>query len=376
MQRKILYIIDCGLLDGGAPRSTGILADEMAKNNDVYMLMPYTGEEGNPYIHYIQLPHFHNRFPFLFKQPLSALRLVYDIYKVIRNINPNIIHAEMPRGARAVGLLKKMGLIKVPIVFTEREYVTGLRSVYKWLYRFLIIPTYDLIVCLSNKSRPFWEKYRKYPVVTIPNPGGKEFDVYREDEYNEAISCLTGYQSDRLNVLFVGRYLNTKRWELAESIIYNYCNKYPNGRVHFYVAVAYDLNDEKALSMVNRLSELSKVTLFSNVDVNMMSNLYYACDLHLITSKIESFGRTAIEAMSRKCAVYSTDAGAISETIGDKELILPAEAEAFIEIISKFEKDKDLLETKKEAMYHRYQSLYTTEANYMANKNEYDKLLS
>ena len=46
-----------------------------------------------------------------------------------------------------------------------------------------------------------------------------------------------------------------------------------------------------------------------------MSDLYYITDIHMITSAIESFGRTAIEAMSRKCVVYSTDAGAISQEL-------------------------------------------------------------
>lgn len=373
---KILYVIDCGLNAGGAPRSTSILADEMAKLHEVYMLMPYTGEKGNPNIQYRQVKRFKNSFPFLFTQPLHALFLVWEVYKVVKDVNPDIIHAEMPRGARALGVLRKMGFVKAPLIYTEREFVTGLRKMYQRLYSILVAKPYDLIICLSKKSIPFWLQYREKGVVAIPNPGGREFDFYSDEDFKDAITKLRGYNAENLNVVFVGRYLNTKRWDLAENIITKYNKKNASGKVHFYVAVAYSSDDKDAMGMVERLEKQPNVTLYSNASVGIMNALYYACDLHLITSSIESFGRTAIEAMSRKCAVYSTDAGAISETIGDDNLILPAKSEKFVEVIEKYENDRGFLCVLKDRMYKRYQELYTTEANYLANLHEYEKLLN
>jgi glycosyltransferase involved in cell wall biosynthesis len=373
---RILYVIDCGLNAGGAPRSTGILADEMAKSHEVYMLMPYTGETGNPEIHYRQVKRFKNSFPFLFTQPLQALLLILEVYKVVKEVKPDIIHAEMPRGARALGVLRKMGLVKAPLIYTEREFVTGLRKIYQLLYSILVAKPYDLIICLSKKSIPFWLHYREKGVVAIPNPGGREFDLYSDKDFEDAKTKLKGYNEDNLNVVFVGRYLNTKRWDLAEKIITEYNKKNLTGKVHFYVAVAYSSDDKDASGMVGRLEKQPNVTVYSNASVGIMSALYYACDIHLITSSIESFGRTAIEAMSRKCAVYSTDAGAISETIGDNDLILPAKSESFVEVIEKYESDRGQLDILKDRMYKRYQELYTTEANYLANLNEYKQLLN
>lgn len=373
---RILYTIDCGLNAGGAPRSTSILASEMAKEHEVYMLMPYTGEKGNPAIHYIQLKSFKKSFPFIFTQPIQKICFIKQVYKILKEVSPDIIHAEMPRGARALGVLKKMGLIKAPLIYTEREYVTGVRKIYQWLYSILVARPFDLIICLSEKSRPFWMQYRNGGVVSIPNPGGKEYDLYSEDAKRRSVEQLSDCNPNNLNVVFVGRYLNTKRWDLAEAIINDYNRENKNGKVHFYVAVAYEESDNEAKSMVERLSNQYNVTVFSNADVQTMNKLFYACDLHLITSSIESFGRTAIEAMSRKCVVYSTNAGAISETIGDPTLILPAKASCFVKVIEKYDRYRQQLDELKEKLYQRYQLLYTTEANYKANYTEYIKLLN
>ena len=242
---KILYVIDCGLNAGGAPRSTCILANEIAKVNDVYILMPETGETGHPDIHYIQLKAFKNSFPFIFTQPLQAIRLVYEVYKVVKALKPDLIHAEMPRGARALGLLKIFSQIKCPIIYTEREFVTGLRKVYQWLYGILVAKRYDRIICLSKKAMPFWLKFRKYGVVYIPNPGGRDFDKYLEEEMRGATLHVDDYNKEKLNVFFVGRYLKTKRWDLTEEII-NLYNSKVKGRAHFYIAVAYKDEDVEA----------------------------------------------------------------------------------------------------------------------------------
>lgn len=373
---KIVYVIDCGLSYGGAPQSTCVLAEEMSQNHEVYMLMPKTEDKGYQNITFIQLSKFKDIFPFIFRSPLKAFLLVKEIYKEIKRINPDIIHAQTPRGARALGLLKMMGLIKVPLIYTEREYVTGLRKIYQLLYSILVARPYDMIICLSKKSVPFWLKYRKDGVVTIPNPGGREYDIYSEKDRDKAIAHVEQFDSENINVLFVGRHITTKRWDLVEKIIYSYNKSFPKGKVHFYIAVAFGNNDIKAKEMIERMLTQKNVTVYPNADVSMMSNLYYSCDLHLITSSIESFGRTAIEAMSRKCAVYSTDAGAISETIGDMNYILPPDVDKFVNVISKYEKDKVQLESVKLKMFQRYHSLYTTEANYQANMKVYLNLLN
>ena len=161
---------------------------------------------------------------------------------------------------------------------------------------------------------------------------------------------------------------------MVKDIIEQY-NKKP-AAVHFYIAVAFKDTDEAALDMINSLGKYENVTIYPNANKQQMSDLYYITDIHMITSDIESFGRTAIEAMSRKCVVYSTDAGAISETIGFPKYILPANAEDFVKVLRKYENNVEMLNVEKEQMFNRYHKLYTTESNLNMHISLYDSLIT
>jgi len=128
--------------------------------------------------------------------------------------------------------------------------------------------------------------------------------------------------------------------------------------------------------MIQSLGKYENVTIFPNANNQQMSDLYYITDIHMITSAIESFGRTAIEAMSRKCVVYSTDAGAISETIGFSKYILPSNADDFVKVLREYENNVEMLRAEKEQMFNRYHKLYTTESNLNMHIALYNKPLN
>ena len=370
---KILYTVDCRLDNGGAPKSTCILANEMAKLHDVSILTPLEPNSDKYTFKVVQLTSYKDSFPFPFLQPFKYIRLIMDVNKVINEVNPDIIHTEMPRVAQAVGILKSLGKCKKPIIYTEREYVSGLRQIYKIMYKYLVAKPFDQIVCLSNKATAFWYKYRKGGVDVIPNPGGAVYDSYSDDEERIAKSRVKDYDRNNLNVLFVGRFIPSKRWDIVDTIIKHY-NTNPLA-VHFYIAVAFNETDDSARDMIQSLDIFENVTVYANANKQQMSDLYYIADIHMITSAIESFGRTAIEAMSRKCVVYSTDAGAISETIGFPKYILPSNADDFVNVLREYEYNVEMLKAEKEQMFNRYHELYTTESNLNIHISLYERLI-
>ncbi len=370
---RILYTVDCRLDNGGAPKSTCILANEMAKIHDVYMLSPLDPEADNSSFKSIQLTSYQDSFPFPFLQPLKYIRFICDVNKVVKDVNPDIIHTEMPRAAQAVGILKILGKCKTPAIYTEREFVSGLRRIYKIMYKYLVAKPFEEIICLSNKATGFWYKYRKDGVDVIPNPGGVDYDCYFDEEERVAKSRIKDYNENNLNVFFVGRFIPSKRWDIVEDIIKQY-NTTP-ATAHFYIAVAFKETDESAQKMIHSLGKYGNVTIYPNANNQQMSDLYYITDIHMITSAIESFGRTAIEAMSRKCVVYSTDAGAISETIGYSKYILPANADDFVKVLREYENNVGMLKAEKEQMFNRYHKCYTTESNLQMHIALYKKLL-
>ena len=52
-----------------------------------------------------------------------------------------------------------------------------------------------------------------------------------------------------------------------------------------------------------------------------MEDFYYDLDIFVLTSEGESFGRTLIEAMARKCVVLGTNSGGVPDVIGNKEFL-------------------------------------------------------
>jgi len=126
---KIMYVIDAGPVNGGAPISTSILANQFAgDDNEVIMVMPKNKDTEilDKRIKRIELARFSDYFPLDVFHPIKALLLAKDLKAVIEKEKPDVIHANMPRGARAIGLLKLLGMIsdKIKLVYTDREHIS------------------------------------------------------------------------------------------------------------------------------------------------------------------------------------------------------------------------------------------------------------
>lgn len=375
---KILYIIDTDIDNGGAPISTMIVAKAMSDlGHEVSVLMPGTERKPNiKGVSFFQLSKFQNYFPFLFTNPLKSLKLVKEIKKMISLIKPDIIHAQMPRGARAIGLLKKHHRISVPIVYTDREFVLGLKTIYKKLYKLLVAKPFDRIICLSKIATEYWDKCYNGKTSVIPNSAGQLFDEYDFTIRRKVLDEFS-WPTNRTNILFVGRMVEEKRWNIIKEIVMHF----PNSRrdsVHFVFAISY-CNDEmkrQAEQLQTDLSSAGAISFFFNANQELMDKLYYSADIHIITSRIESFGRTAIEAMSRKTVVLCTNAGALPETVGFQNLILNPSPSDFIDRIIYFLNDNDEQKRVKEELFKKYKDTYTVDSVAKKHMEIYKELLS
>lgn len=118
-----------------------------------------------------------------------------------------------------------------------------------------------------------------------------------------------------------------------------------------------------------------KHVIFHNVTQEVMSNLYYMSDIFILTSDRESFGRTAIEAMSRKCVVIGRNVGGLPEVIGKEENILECDVNAFSERILFYKSNIDSLNKDKEWFLNRFINNYTVNANTEKHKSIYDDIV-
>lgn len=381
---KICYIIDAGLNNGGAPISTYILACEMVKNgNEVHIIMP--NDEAtkamrlNDGIIYHEIKCFKEYFPFEILHPLKFYRLIKIINSILKKISADILHAQMPRGGKAISLLRKFNKIskEVKLVYTDREYVIDLRKIYKKIYGYTIGSNYDYIICLTKTAANYWKKYPvKNHITVIPNAGGVVFDLYDKLAIQEAKKKFPELNNGKINIIFVGRMTWEKRWGLAKDVIRELVKKHGE-KINIILAIACKSTEmkEKTEQYLSDFKNSKRIFIFINQDLDTLSSLYYLSDIHIITSCRESFGRTAIEAMSRKTVVISTEAGAIRETIGRDDNIVDDDVESIVNKVDEFIENPKKLYLEKDFFYKRYNDVYTTKANTKMHLQLYSKLL-
>ena len=91
-----------------------------------------------------------------------------------------------------------------------------------------------------------------------------------------------------------------------------------------------------------------------------IADYYYMVDVFVMSSMFESFGKAAVEAMSRRCAVVSTSVGGLSEVVGKKENLYTKEHYTqCAKRIAKLYHDPAELAYDKDYFYQRYLDLYT-----------------
>jgi len=360
-----MYVIDAGPVNGGAPISTSILANQFAgDDNEVIMVMPKNKDTEilDKRIKRIELARFSDYFPLDVFHPIKALLLAKDLKAVIEKEKPDVIHANMPRGARAIGLLKLLGMIsdKIKLVYTDREHISQFSPLVRMLYIFFIARRYDAIICITEKSMEYWrKKARKAKISVVPNTAGKYYETYEPDMHSIVRKKLM-IPDKKLTLMFAGRMIEAKNWPLAKEIV----SKLSKEDVHIIIAISY-FNQEQECKTKDFLESIRRLgvsyTFKENIPQEEMNELYYAADIFVLTSNRESFGRTAIEAMSRKCAVLGRNVGGLPEVIQKEANIFDCDADKFVNRILEYKKNTEELEKDKDWFYERFANNYTAE---------------
>lgn len=361
---KIIYSIDVNPINGGAPISTVILANVLSVENDVSIIMPKNKSKNSikEKIHKIEMHDFNEYFPFILQNPLKAIKLVKSLSAIITENKADIIHAHMPRSGRAIGCLRILNKLDsdTKLIYTDREHVADLRKIYRPLYNFFIANKYDAIICISEKSAVYWRKRAKRALVTvIPNTAGLQYENYDVNMHKKERYRLN-INVKQLTIMFAGRMVSEKNWKLAVEII----RKLSNSDIHIIIAISFN-HDYQVKEYNNMKKELTNfennITWFENLPQSEINKLYYAADIFILTSNYEAFGRTAIEAMSRKCIVLGRNVGGLPEVILKKENILNNSPEEFVDRILEYKKNEQKLESDKIYFYDRFINNYTVE---------------
>lgn len=373
----ILILSDNGLETvGGEQESTKIIIENLKGSFSIGVIQPGKTEHYEQDVELYKLT-FHTRIRHLIKHPFSFLKYVLKTKNIINKKKPGVIHTQAQVSFFIISLLKKLKFISQDIYFihTERGLFTKYNSLTKKIFYFFI-KELDTLVTTTEFNMKFWKKSLEergfelnYKI--IENTAGKLFEEYdsnfkKEDED----SCVIG---------FAGRYCGWKNWPLAVEISKELNNTLGE---KLKVKMAVGCLDDKSLADTRAMFRKLKNILGNrfdgniNIDIQAMSKFYNNLDFFILTSNYntESFGRTLIEAMSKKTVVLTTNAGGSVEVVGNNDNVCETVNE-FTDRILYFYGNKNLLELEKENNLKRVNDHYSLSNNVEKHNKMYREII-
>ncbi len=352
--KKIVYLMEYPLdLPGGAQLSTEMIASALA-------LHPEYGYES-----IVICPELLNRsvsdypfrvltYPMTEKRFPNLLRRIRAFKKYISEEDPDLIHIEMSESLITYGFIMKK-FKSIPFIYTDRGMYFG----YRKRSRIFMDPVLKKACCMittTDRNRDLWKLNTDFgPVITIPNTISRIFETYDGEKKKKG---------GRFTIGFAGRICVEKDWGKVPVIV----RTLNEAGVDFDVKLVLSLYERGDREFADDLKEKilnliggERLDYREDLTQEEMSDFYYGVDLFIMTSVFESFGKAAVEAMSRYCAVMSTNVGGLPEVIGREEnLYSMDDLSKLVSYVKKVSENKEMLSSEQEYFFKRYHELYTS----------------
>lgn len=370
----ILIMSDNGLETvGGEQESTKIIINGVKDHYSLGVIQPGNVKKKVNNVKYYGLTK-HTRIKHLIKNPFNFLKYIWNVRKIIHRENPKVIHTQAQVSFFIIALLCKLKLLprRLKMIHTERGLYTKYSNLIKKVF-FFFMKELDLLVTTTHFNMKHWKQALKKKRIklkyrVIENTAGELFETYDPR--------MERKEDGKLVVGFAGRYTDWKNWPLAVEI----CEKLNEklGSI-LEVRMAVGCLDKDAKNdthkMFTYLSEILEERFIGYININLekMDKFYYELDFFILTSdhNTESFGRTLVEAMSRKTVVLTTDAGGSVEVVGDLSKVLKA-ADEFVNKISDLHFYKNLLRQEKELNFKYVKEKYSLKNNVQKHNHLYN----
>ncbi|MDB2084887.1 MAG: glycosyltransferase family 4 protein [Clostridium paraputrificum] len=372
---NILYLSDVSLdIIGGAQESMKVVMDGLADRYNFSIITPCNDKQ---YKYNVSELTGYKNLSLRGKGILDIIKIIRRIKKIIENNKIDIIHVQMPATMLLIGIMKNLRMIdnNIIIIYTDRGVLNKYgKKTYYGIKKFS--KYFSKIILTTNYNMNLYRNYiniKEEKLSLINNTAGNMFEKYypeiRENRRNEL-----NFTKDDTVIMFAGRMNKDKNWPLALEIIRD-ISKIKNTKI--IVALGSNKTNKNIQECMELIKEASAYTGEENlrgfIDIPLikMNELYYSSDIFILTSKVESFGRTAIEAMSRKNAVFGTNVDGLKEVIGFSDNIYEQKKEV-LDKIKKIIYNKELLESEKEKFYLRFKENFGLEKNLQLHDELYD----
>ncbi len=369
--KKVAYLMEYPIdLPGGAQMSTLSVCEGLCRH------------PGSGYVPVVICPalleHKKEDYPFtIIEYKMGENRIknllirIKAFDRLLREEAPDLIHIEMQESLITYGFIRKH-FKGIPYVFTERGLMFGYRKRSRFFMDPVLRDSKMMITTTEFNKRLWTEGSDIRPITVIPNTiSEKHFGTF-DPEKRRKIS-----EGEKPVIGMAGRICEEKDWPFACDFIEALKKRGLDFKVSLVLSTFEKGDDEQVDIIQNRIRKAvggENLECHLNYDQAQMSEFYYGVDIFLMTSKFESFGKAAVEAMSRKCAVVSTAAGGLPEVVGLEENIYEKNnMDKGVEAVIALAGDPDLLNRQQEYFYRRYLDNFTEDKYIEAHVRLYDE---
>lgn len=314
------------------------------------------------------------------KRVVNFLSRIGSFYKIIKSEKPDLIHVSMSESLITFGFLRCLGFFaKTPFVYTDRGLAYGYRKHSMMCIKATLKHAKRLLTTTEFNKNLWLDRNLSCGITVIPNTISRAFDEYNELRRPE-IRKEYGIKDDELVIGFAGRISEEKDWPFVPKLV----EALAKTRVKFKVALVISVYEAGDLDQVNMVKKgisdaIGEENLIYLQDLSQkeIADYYYLVDVFVMSSMFESFGKAAVEAMSRKCDVLSTSVGGLKEVIGKEENLYTKETVSkFADRVEYLYGNADELSRDREFFYNRYKENYTIESNVKNHVALYDEILN
>lgn len=372
---NILFLSDVSLdIVGGAQESMKVIMHGLKNKYNFKIVTPKNNEKHD--FNIIELSEYKD-LTLRGKKITDIIKIIKKLDIIIKTNNINIIHVQMPSTMLLIGIMKAFNLINsnIKIIYTDRGVLNKYKK--KTYYGIKVFSAFFLkIILTTNANKKLYEdilNINKNKLDVIYNTAGEIFEEYDDKKRIANREKLKFSVNDKV-VMFAGRFSKDKNWTLALDIV-----KELPSNTKVIIALGSNKTPDNILRCKEFIETLEdyagKENIRSYIDISLteINNLYYASDIFILTSSTESFGRTAIEAMSRKNVVYGTNIDGLKEVIWFKENLYTTKEEIILKI-KEIINDEQKLNEEKCKFYDRFNNIFSLENNLKAYNYLYESL--
>jgi len=300
----------------------------------------------------------------------KSLKVIYDLYKKLKEINPDVTHTHMRAQAYSAFALIALALPNIHTIhnLAQKEIGKNVRRFYKLLFnKFKFIPVAisdEVLVSMHEEyGTHFHEKIDNGAKALVKSPLFDEtkayFDTLRESDETKIFVSVGRLSGQKNYIMMIAAFEEL----LAEGL---------DAKL---LIIGSKTNDEP-YAIYTETSIRSKDKIFLLGEKSNIGDYLYNCDAFTLSSLYEGMPISILEAMSAAKPTISTPVGGIVDIIQEGVngyLSEDVSKESYKRAVKKFLENPTHNGEKTREIFEKHYSIERTANNYM---NLYEKVIS